>query len=178
LKPKVPLEVGGPAFTMYNEEWLRAFLDSYKADPSLNKRLDFISYHAYGEFPKGGGDTGGPQAYHFYKGNPSEVAGQRAKLEAELRKTRPRRAHSEFHHRDWHLSWAVVRHSERSQARLSDRRCGCSLDALLVYGATRTVPFNWVLRHRTEERKDQLVTRVGEGKPIPTASSRPMATHC
>src|SRR5690606_13307921 len=32
----------------------------------------------------------------------------------------------------------------------------------------RDIPFNWVLRHASEERKDQLLTRAGEGKPVPT----------
>ena len=77
LQPQVPLEVGGPGYMQYNETWMYAFLDRYAADPSPDKRLDFISWHAYGEFPEGTGDSSGPRAYHFYKGNPSEVAGQR-----------------------------------------------------------------------------------------------------
>ncbi|MBK6739897.1 MAG: cellulase family glycosylhydrolase [Haliea sp.] len=85
LKPTIPLQVGGPGFMQYNEPWLRAFLDGYSADPAADKRLDFISWHAYGEFPEGDGGSDGPRAYHFYKGDPSEVAGQRAKLNAELR---------------------------------------------------------------------------------------------
>jgi hypothetical protein len=31
----------------------------------------------------------------------------------------------------------------------------------------RIVPFNWVLRHFGEERKDQLITRASDGQPMP-----------
>jgi hypothetical protein len=34
-------------------------------------------------------------------------------------------------------------------------------------------PFNWVLRHQTEERKDELVTRAPQGRPIPTGKFTP-----
>ncbi len=71
LQPQVPLEIGGPGYMQYNETWMYAFLDRFAADPSPDKRLDFISWHAYGEFPEGTGDSGGPRAFHFYKGNPS-----------------------------------------------------------------------------------------------------------
>src|SRR3546814_3956841 len=37
----------------------------------------------------------------------------------------------------------------------------------------RTYPFNWVLRHFSEERKDQLITRVGKDNPIPTRTFTP-----
>jgi hypothetical protein len=173
LKPKVPLEVGGPAFTMYNEEWIRAFLDSYRVDPSRSKRLDFISYHGYGEFPKGGGDAGGPQAYHFYKGNPSEVAGQRAKLEAELRKRGLDERIPSF---ITEIGIYPGPSFDNPNNPRPDYLIGAAGVPSLLYWfmeQPRTVPFNWVLRHRTEERKDQLVTRVGEGKPIPTGIFTP-----
>src|SRR5690242_7304952 len=47
LKPIVPLQVGGPATAQFNLNWIKAFLDAFKNDSSLGKRIDFISYHGY-----------------------------------------------------------------------------------------------------------------------------------
>ncbi len=173
LKPRIPLEVGGPAFMQFNEEWMRAFLDRYKADRAPDKRLDFISYHGYGRFPPGTGEAGGPRAFHFYKNNPSEVADERAKLDAELRRrgldTRipafvtetgiypgPSFDHPQDPHADYLISAAGM----------------LSLQYWWI-GQPKTIPFNWVVRHTTEERKDQLITRVGEGKTPPTGIFSP-----
>lgn len=166
LQPKVRLEVGGPAFMMYNEEWLRAFLDRFKADPGAGKRIDFISYHAYGEFPPGTGDAAGPRAFHMFKGDPSEVAGQRARLEAEL-KSRGL---------DTRIPSFITElgiYPGPSFDNPSDARPDYLINAAgvpsLIYWfmeQPRTIPFNWVVRHKTEERKDQLVTRAADGKPM------------
>jgi hypothetical protein len=178
LRPKLPLEVGGPAFMQYNEEWLRPFLDRYKTDPSPDKRLDFISWHAYGHFPPGTGDAGGPRAYHFYKGDPSEVAGQRAKLEAEL-KSRGL---------DTRIASFITElgiYPGPSFDNLDDARPDYLIGAAgvpsLLYWfmeQPRTIPFNWVLRHFGEERKDQLITRAANGQPMPVRAgeSKPVPT--
>ena len=41
------------------------------------------------------------------------------------------------------------------------------------------MPFNWVLRHFGEERKDQLVTRAQDGRPMPvkTSDGKPVPTR-
>jgi hypothetical protein len=167
LRPKVPLEVGGPALMQYNEPWLRPFLNRYAADPAKGKRLDFISYHAYGAFPPGDGNTGGPRAYHFYKGDPSEVAGQRASLQSELRarglSTRIPSFITELG------IYPGPSFDNQADAR-PDYLIGAAGVPSLLYWfmeQPRTVPFNWVLRHFGEERKDQLITRAANGQPMP-----------
>ena len=167
LKPKVPLQVGGPAFMMYNEPWLRAFLDRFKADPARSKRLDFISWHGYGYFEQGGGAPGQLKPYHFYKGNPSEVAGQRASLEAELR----------GRGLDAHIPAFITETGiypgpsfDHPNDPKPDYLIGAAGVLSLHYWfmeQPRTYPFNWVVRHFTEERKDELVTRAGPGRKTP-----------
>lgn len=168
LAPETPLEVGGPALMQYNEPWLQAFLDGFAADTSPAKRLDFLSWHAYGEFPEGDGNTEGPRAYHFFKGDPSEVANQREALEAELRdrgldETIPAFITElgiypgpSFDHQDDPLPDYVIQ--------------AAGVPSLIYWFLEQVhmVPFNWVMRHFQEERKDQLVTRAGEGNSIPT----------
>jgi hypothetical protein len=173
LRPRVPLEVGGPAFMMYNEAWLRAFLDSYKADPSSDKRLDFISYHAYGAFPPGGGDKQGPRAFHFFKGDPSEVADQRTRLEAELR-SRGLDVNTPSFITELGI-YPGPSFDNQKDARPDYLIQAAGVPSLLYWfmEQPRVVPFNWVLRHFSEERKDQLLTRAGEGKAVPTGIFTP-----
>jgi hypothetical protein len=163
----VPLEVGGPALMQYNEPWLRPFLDRYAADPARDKRLDFISYHAYGAFPPGDGNTGGPRAYHFYKSDPSEVAGQRASIEAELRaRGLPVSIPSFITELGIYPGPSF---DNQTDAR-PDYLIGAAGVPSLLYWfmeQPRNVPFNWVLRHFGEERKDQLITRASNGQPMP-----------
>jgi hypothetical protein len=47
LAPAVPLRIGGPAAYKFNPDYLKPFLDLYKADTNPAKRLDFVSYHQY-----------------------------------------------------------------------------------------------------------------------------------
>lgn len=50
LKPALPLLVGGPATTgAPPDRHLREFVALYAADPAPGKRLDFLSYHYYGD---------------------------------------------------------------------------------------------------------------------------------
>jgi hypothetical protein len=173
LDPEVPLQLGGPAFMQYNEPWMRAFLDSYKADNSADKRLDFISWHAYGEFPEGDGSREGPRAYHFYKGDPSEVANQREKLEAELRS---RGLDEDIPAFITELGIYPGPSFDHQNDPKPDYLIGAAGVPSLLYWfmeQDKVVPFNWVMRHGSEERKDQLVTRAGEGNPIPTGIFTP-----
>ena len=49
MKPALPLLVGGPATTgTPPDRHLREFVALYAADPAPDKRLDFLSYHYYG----------------------------------------------------------------------------------------------------------------------------------
>jgi hypothetical protein len=61
----------------FNTTLLNDFLDRYAADPDPNKRLDFISYHAYVNILPTG-------ARQFYKENPSWVKDYRNQLDAML----------------------------------------------------------------------------------------------
>lgn len=159
LKPKVPLQIGGPAFMMYNEPWLRAFLDRYKADAAPAKRLDFISYHAYGEFPEGTGETGGPRAYHFFKGDPSEVAGQRVKLQKELSSRGLNPKTPSFITELGVYPGPSFDHQNDPKPDYMINAAGVPSLLYWFLEQPNTFPFNWVLRHKSEERKDQLVTR-------------------
>ncbi|MBK6511190.1 MAG: cellulase family glycosylhydrolase [Haliea sp.] len=173
LKPTIPLQVGGPGFMQYNEPWLRAFLDGYSADPAADKRLDFISWHAYGEFPEGDGGSDGPRAYHFYKGDPSEVAGQRAKLNAELRSRGLDENIPAFITESGIYPGPSFDHQNDPKPDYLIGAAGVPSLHYWYMEQDNIVPFNWVLRHKSEERKDQLVTRVGEGEPIPTGVFTP-----
>lgn len=167
LRPEVPLEIGGLGLMQYNEPWLRAFLDRYKADPAKGKRLDFISYHVYGEFPPGDGKREGPRAYHFYKGNPSEIAGQRAKLEGELKS---RGLSTKIPSFITELGIYPGPSFDNPNNARPDYLIGAAGVSSLLYWLMeqpRTVPFNWVLRHFGEERKDQLITRASHGQWMP-----------
>lgn len=171
LKPRVRLEVGGPAFMQYNEEWMRAFLDRYKADTASGKRLDFISYHAYGRFPEGTGDTGGPRAFHFYKQDPSEVAGDRVKLEHELSS---RGLNTNIPTFITELGIYPGPSFDNPTDPKPDYMIGAAGVPSLLYWfmeQPRTVPFNWVLRHGGEERKDQLITRAGADRKTPMVNT-------
>lgn len=166
LQPQVPLEVGGPGYMQYNETWMYAFLDRYAADPSPDKRLDFISWHAYGEFPEGTGDSSGPRAFHFYKGNPSEIAGHRDLLNAAL----------ESRGLDTDLPAFITETGiypgpsfDNQDDPLPDYLIGAAGVPALHYWfmeSDNTYPFNWVVRHAGEERKDQLVSRARNGEHI------------
>lgn len=73
----VPLQVGGPALYYFNTSLLNSFLDAYKNDPDPNKRLDFVSYHAYlNVLPNG--------SREFFKSDPSLVKDYRNQLDAML----------------------------------------------------------------------------------------------
>jgi len=168
LRPAVPLRVGGPALTMLRMSWLKPFLDAYKADPSPAKRLDFISYHAYGAF-----EFGSLTKAHFYKGDPSEVAGQREALEAELRQRGLDTSIPSFI--DELGLYPGPSFDDPKDPRPDYLRQAAGVPSLLYWfmQSPRNVPFNWVLRHFKEERKDQLVSRVPAGQPIPTGRFTP-----
>ncbi|WP_439133317.1 GH39 family glycosyl hydrolase [Pseudomaricurvus sp.] len=166
LQPQVPLELGGPGYMQYNETWMYAFLDRYAADKSPDKKLDFLSWHAYGEFPEGTGDSKGPRAFHFYKGDPSEIAGQRELLNAAL----------SSRGLDTDIPAFITEtgiYPGPSFDNPTDPRPDYTIGAAGVPSLhywymeqPNTYPFNWVVRHNTEERKDQLITRVLDGERI------------
>jgi hypothetical protein len=82
----VPLKVGGPAMYYFNKDLLSDFLTRYAADTDPNKRLDFISYHAYVNIlpVPPGSPPGTRPVQQFYKENPSWVMNYRNELDAML----------------------------------------------------------------------------------------------
>lgn len=173
LKPEIPLQLGAAGFMQYNETWLRAFLDRYKADPWPGKRLDFISWHAYGEFPEGDGNREGPRAYHFYKGDPSEIANQREKLESELRSRGLDESIPAFITEMGIYPGPSFDHQNDPRPDYLIGAAGVLSLSYWFMEQENIVPFNWVLRHFQEERKDQLVTRAGNGQAVPTGIFTP-----
>ncbi len=166
LQPQIPLEIGGPGYMQFNEKWMYAFLDRYAADTSPDKRLDFLSWHAYGEFPEGTGDSSGPRAYHFYKGNPSEIAGQRKLLNAALKSRGLDTSIPAFITETGIYPGPSFDHQNDPQ---SDYLIGAAGVPALHYWyleQPNVYPFNWVVRHYSEERKDQLITRARNGGHI------------
>lgn len=169
LQPHVPLEVGGPGNMQFDEKWMNGFLDRYAEDPSPDKRLDFISWHTYGEFPEGTGDSGGPRAYHFYKGNPGEVAGHRPQLNAELAKRGLDTNTPAFITETGIYPGPSFDNQGDPRPDYLIGAAGVPSLHYWLMESPNTYPFNWVVRHSSEERKDQLITRARNGEHI-TAS--------
>lgn len=179
LKPKIPLLVGGPATGSCgspwappgpnNTQWIPKFLDAYAADPDPGKRLDFLSYHAYGYFK----NQALCSEYTPIRADPSQLAGQRARTDEELRKRGI----------DVNIPSFITETGgypgpsyDNKQDPHPDYLRQAAIMASYMYWYLenpKDVPFNWVLRHSMEERKDQLLTRAGEGKPIPTRTFTP-----
>jgi hypothetical protein len=179
LRPKIPLLVGGPATGTCgspwapegpkNVGWIPKFLDAYAADRDPGKRLDFLSYHAYGYFR----DQVTCSDYVPIRLDPSQIADQRPRTDEELRKrglnvnipsfiteTGPYPGPSYDNKEDPHPDYL--------------RQAAAMASYMYWYLENpKDVPFNWVLRHSMEERKDQLLTRPGQGKPIPTRTFTP-----
>lgn len=166
LQPQVPLEIGGPGYMQFNETWMYAFLDRYAADPSPDKKLDFVSWHAYGEFPEGTGDQSGPRAFHFYKGDPSEIAGQRELLNTALSSRGLHTAIPAFITETG--IYPGPSFDNQDDARPDYLIGAAGVPALHYWYMEQpdTYPFNWVVRHFGEERKDQLITRARNGEHI------------
>lgn len=163
LRPAVPLQIGGPALTMFRLPWLKAFLDSYRADQARNKRLDFISYHAYGAFDFS--NTGGVKA-RMYKQDPSEVGRFRAQLDAEL----------EARGLDTNIPSFITEigpypgpsYDSREDPRPDYLRQAAGVASFTYWfmESPKNVPFQWMLRHDTNGRKDQLVAHAPTGEPV------------
>ncbi|NND68892.1 MAG: hypothetical protein HKN19_14980 [Halioglobus sp.] len=172
LEPLIPLEVGGPSLTTYSEDWMNAFLDDYAADPAPDKKLDFISWHAYGKFTRGSPHTEGPRAYHFYKGDPSEVASERKLLESALRSRGIDDDIPGFITETGIYPGPSFDHKDDPHADYVIQATGVPSLLYWYMEQDHIVPFNWVVRHKSEERKDQLITHV-KNKPIPTGIFSP-----
>lgn len=158
------LKIGGPALTGMTETWMTAFLDGYAADSNPGKRLDFISYHGYGEF------SDDFKAYRAYKSDPSEVSTQRARLDKWLQARQLTEGIPVFITETG--IYPGPSFDEPDPSKNDYIRQAAGLASLHYWWAEQAgvYPFNWVVRHATQGRKDQIITRSPEGPLTDTFS--------
>ena len=156
--PAIPLEVGGPAIAKFDLQWLSAFLDDYMKDPSPNKKLDFVSWHAYFEPTD--------SSYAFLKDDPSRVKNQRLLFEEELDKRGLSKSIPAFMTEMGIYPGPLF--DQQGSFRNDHLRQAAGLASIHYWflESDHIYPFNWVMRHHVEGRKDQLVTRDEFGDPM------------
>jgi Glycosyl hydrolase catalytic core len=167
LSPAKPLLIGGPVTGSCgspwappgpnNVGWIPKFLDAYAADTDPGKRLDFLSYHAYGFFR----NQKDCSDYQPIRNDPSILASQRARTDEELRRRGL----------DVNIPSFITEtggypgpsYDNKQDARPDYLRQATIMASYMYWYLEnpKDVPFNWVLRHASEERKDQLITRGG-----------------
>lgn len=167
LSPTKPLLIGGPVtgscgspwapLGPNNVGWIPKFLDAYAADKDPAKRLDFISYHAYGFF-KNQIDC---SDYEPIRNNPSILAEQRARTDEELRKRGLDVNIPSFITETGGYPGPSFDNKEDSRPDYLRQAATMASYMYWYLESPKDVPFNWALRHATEERKDQLITRGG-----------------
>jgi hypothetical protein len=169
LAPAVPIKIGGPTLMSFDhEEWMPAFLDDYVADPNPDKRLDFVSWHGYGYF-----DKNNNYAFNFYKDNPSVLATQRARLDAMLQERGLSTQIPAFITETG--IYPGPSFDEPNPSTNDWVRQAAGLASLHYWWSDQpnTFPFNWVVRHTSEGRKDQLITLRGPGEVTPPDTFTP-----
>ncbi|WP_439133325.1 hypothetical protein [Pseudomaricurvus sp.] len=158
------IKIGGPTLTGMTELWTTAFLDGYAADQNPDKRLDFISYHGYGEF------SDDFKQYRAYKADPSEIGGQRARLDNWL-KERQLPEGIPVYVTETGL-YPGPSFDEKDPSKNDYIRQAAGMASMFYWWADQSevYPFNWVVRHATQGRKDQLITHAPEGPQVDTFS--------
>jgi len=158
----VPLKVGGPTSYYFNTSLLNTFLDAYKADPDPNKRLDFLSYHAYLNILPGGGRE-------FFKADPSLVKGQRDELDAILA------AHDLPENMPAYITEIGIYPGPLcDECNSTDYvRQAAGIPSLQYWLAQQhdTYPMNWVARRKG--LKDELVTQNSVGQYLDFSTNPP-----
>lgn len=167
LAPAKPLLIGGPVTGSCgspwappgpnNVGWIPKFLDAYAADKDPGKRLDFLSYHAYGFFA----NQTNCSDYRPIRTDPSILAGQRARTDEELRKRGLDVSIPSFITETG--GYPGPSYDNKDDARPDYLRQAAIMASYMYWYLEnpKDVPFNWALRHASEERKDQLITRGG-----------------
>ncbi|MBA9003452.1 hypothetical protein [Thermomonospora cellulosilytica] len=150
------LQVGGPALMFMDPKWLQPFLDDYAADGNPRKRLDFISYHSYLKWDD---DYRVPTLYNE---DLRVVASDRATLRAWLRKRRLPKDIPAFVTETGVYPGPAFDDPDPRNDYLR-QAAGLATYGYFYAGQPGTYMFNWCVRHRVEERKDQLVTRTPGG---------------
>lgn len=158
------LKVGGPALTGMTETWMTAFLDGYAADQNPNKTLDFISYHGYGEF------SDDFKEYRTYKTDPSKLRTQRERLNQWLRERQLTEGIPVYVTETG--IYPGPSFDEPDPSKNDYIRQAAGLASLHYWWASQAdiYPFNWVVRHASQGRKDQLITQTPQGPLTDTFS--------
>jgi len=173
LKPAVPLLVGGPATGTCgspwappgpnNLRWIPTFLDSYAADQNPSKRLDFLSYHVYGYFR----DQVNCKDYVPIRSDPSQLAGKREEIDGWLRQRGIDINIPSFITETGPYPGPSYDDKANPHADYIRQAAGMSSYMYWHMENPKNIPFNWVLRHSSEQRKDQLMTRAGPDNKTP-----------
>lgn len=150
------IKVGGPALSFRNTEWLTSFLDGYAADPDRRKRLDFFSYHAYLSW------DADYQVPTMYSGNLSVVANDRTVVRGWLKQRGLDTGIPTFITETGIYPGPAYDDTNPANDYIR-QAAGMATYAYLYGNQPNTVMFNWCVRHREEQRKDQLVTRTPNG---------------
>ncbi|MFI6377112.1 hypothetical protein [Streptomyces sp. NPDC050546] len=150
------LELGGPALMWMDPKWLKPFLDDYAADRNPHKRLDFLSYHAYLAWDDN------YQTPTMYNTDLRVVAAQRKTLRGWLRE---RRIHQRIpsYVTETGIYPGPAYDDTDPKKDYVKQAAGMATYAYYFANQADTYMFNWCVRHRVEERKDQLVTRTPNG---------------
>ncbi|WP_106398878.1 hypothetical protein [Actinocorallia populi] len=150
------LQVGGPSLMFMDPKWLKPFLDGYAADRNPRKRLDFLSYHSYLKWDDD------YQVPTLYSKDLRTVASDRDTLRAWLKERRLPRNLPTFITETGIYPGPSFDDPEPENDYLR-QAAGMATYGYLYADQPGTRMFNWCVRHRVEERKDQLVTRAPDG---------------
>jgi len=159
LLPGPALKVGGPTLDIFSTLRLGKFLDAYAADPRVDKKLDFISYHQYLIDTSGVADQ-----WAAYKDYPAVVATERATLLAMLRARGLPAVPS-------YVSEVGVFPMTRAStlgfdADLHIQAAGVASLHYHYAGQSGVTPFDWTIDHPENDRKDLFVdTDTGVPRP-------------
>lgn len=151
------IQLGGPALSWLDPKWMKPFLDDFAADSNPHKRLDFIAYHAYLAW---GDDT--YQHPTMYKGDLRVVAPQRQNLLGWLKERRLDQRIPSYITETGIYPGPAYDDTDPKEDYVR-QAAGMATYAYYFANQPDTYMFNWCVRHRVEERKDQLVTRTPNG---------------
>ncbi|MFI0351980.1 hypothetical protein [Actinomadura sp. 9N407] len=157
------IRVGGPALMYMDPKWLKPFLDGYAADRNPRKRLDFLSYHAYLKWDD---DYQKPTLYNQ---DLRVVASERATIRSWLKERRIRTGTPAFITETGIYPGPAFDDPDPKNDYIR-QAAGLATYSYLYANQPDTYMFNWCIRHRVEERKDQLVTRTPNGPLTDTLS--------
>lgn len=156
LRSERRIQVGGPAFSFLDPKWFQPFLSAFAADPNPHKRLDFISYHSYLKWDDS------YKVPTFYKDDLRMVAADRTTLQGWLKndglpKETPAFITETGIYPGPSFDDPAPKNDYLRQA------AAMATDSYMFGNQPNTYMFNWCVRHGSQERKDELVTRTANG---------------